>query len=72
MDEADPRVELSIAGKPLLQAGDFVAWTRRWAQYAYVCLLLREADIARASEFEHAVQRIDGDGHFGCAAPVRA
>ncbi len=33
---------------------------------------LREADIARASEFEHAVQRIDGDGHFGCAAPVRA
>ena len=51
---------------------DSVAWTRRDAQYAYVDLLLREADIARASEVEHAVQRIDGDGHFGCAAPVRA
>ena len=49
-----------------------VAWTRRDAQYAYAGLLLREADIARASEVEHAVQYIDGDRHFGGAAPVRA
>jgi len=52
--------------------GDSVAWTRRREQYAYVGLLLREVDVARTSEFEHAVQRIDGDGHFGGAVPVRA
>ncbi|MGI4942809.1 MAG: ABC transporter substrate-binding protein, partial [Janthinobacterium lividum] len=35
-----------------------------------IASFLREAHIALAFEFEHAGRRINGNGHFGCAAPV--
>ena len=43
------------------------AWRRRSAVGAPQS---REPDILQPSEFEHAVLRADGDGHFCRAAPV--
>ena len=37
----------------------------------YPCWELRDPDILRASEVQHTIQQVSGDGHLGRLSPIR-
>src|SRR4051812_3546873 len=63
---------LQLLGLDLAVPEDVVHGSGRWTQLPQPRLGSSNADIVRASELQHAVERMDGDVHLGRPTLVRA
>jgi hypothetical protein len=65
-------VDILEAAEEEAPAAAVVHGSSAWTQWAYPRLGSGDADVARASELQHAVERVGGDLHLGRPALVGA